>query len=245
MPSERLPAPASPHDTASLISALHERKGDGPPLFSSLSANPDSGHISGGLDLRLPSEGSTVPALPQVAALGLQNSSLLGVASDPLGPPATISLHLPWKEFHALTLSDDTASSHSNSSCFSLGQYYSSPSFALPAREVGALFFFMILWHLNFQRTACWRGLPRPPLRLLHHIVFRGIFSRLSSGCISSCWHRALFIKLFTVLCSGRFSLDRRCFRTAVEDRSDFGPKDDHWRIGRLDRSLPQLTSLL
>ena len=167
MPSERLPAPASPHDTASFISALHERKGDGPPLFSSLSANPDSGHISGGLDLRLPSEGSTVPALPQVAALGLQNSSLLGVASDPLGPPATISLHLPWTEFHALTLSDDTALGHSFSSI--------SPSFmgnathhtALPSQQGKFALSSLVSLAPQFSAHSMPEGIPAPTSSLM------------------------------------------------------------------------------
>ena len=167
MPSEWLPAPASPHDTASFISALHERKGDGLPLFSSLSANPDSGHISGGLDLRLPSEGSTVPALPQLAALGLQNSSLLGVASDPLGPPATISLHLPWTEFHALTLSDDTALGHSFSSISPSFMGNATHHMALPSQQGKFALSPLVSPAPQFSAHSMPEGIPAPTSSLM------------------------------------------------------------------------------
>ena len=164
MPSEWLPALASPHDTASFISALHERQGDGPPLFSSLSANPDSGHISGGLDLRLPWEGSTVPALPQVAALGLQILLCWVSLRIHLGRPLPFLRICRGRSFMR--------------SLFPMIRLWATVFLLFllrlwamlliiwryPASKGSLRSLLLFLWHLNFQRTVCRRGFPRPPL---------------------------------------------------------------------------------
>ena len=119
------------------------------------------------LDLRLPPEGSTVPALPQVEALGLQNSSLLGVASDPLGPPATISSHLPWTEFHALTLSDDTALGHSFSSISPSFMGNATHHMALPSQQGKFALSSLVSPAPQFSAHSMPEGIPAPASSLM------------------------------------------------------------------------------
>ena len=164
-----------------------------------------------GLDLRLPSEGSVVPTLPQVSALGLHISSLLGATSDPFGSPCLISSQLPWTDLRALTLSDDTASGHniSASATTSSSLIGDAPHhLALPSQQGKFALSSLVSLAPQFSALSLPEGTPRPPLPLRHFIIVRRHLYRLplmSSAPRRPC-RLVMIRRLIATLCIASFS---------------------------------------